>query len=59
MPIASPTDAMVLAVNMPAHEPAPGQAARSMARSSSEEIRPSDSAPMPSKTSTIEMSLPW
>ena len=26
MPIASPTDAMVFAVNMPAHEPAPGHA---------------------------------
>ena len=55
-PIASPTEAMVFAVNIPAHDPAPGQADLSISIRSSRVIRPSDSAPIPSNTSTIEMS---
>ena len=34
IPIASATDAMVFAVNMPPHEPSPGQARRSISPSS-------------------------
>ena len=54
MPIASPTDAMVLAVNMPAHDPTVGHAWCSMSESSS-----SDSAPMawaPTASNTLTMS---
>ena len=58
IPMASPTEAMVLAVNIPAQEPAPGQALRSISSRSSALIRPWDSAPIPSKTSTMEMSRP-
>ena len=38
IPIASNVDDMVLAVNIPPHEPIPGQALRSTERSSSESI---------------------
>jgi hypothetical protein len=47
IPIASPTEAMVLAVNIPAQEPAPGQALRSSSSISSAVDPPSDRAPMP------------
>ena len=40
MPIASPTDAIVLAVNMPAHEPSVGHARRSISPSSFSVIVP-------------------
>jgi hypothetical protein len=53
MPSASATLAMVFAVYMPPQEPWPGQAAFSMAVSSSRVIRPAAHAPTPSKTSMI------
>ena len=40
MPSASPIDAMVLAVNIPAQEPSVGHALRSMASSSSSSMAP-------------------
>ncbi len=40
MPMASPIDAMVLAVNIPAQLPSLGQALRSMASSSASSIVP-------------------
>ena len=50
MPIASATEAMVLAVNMPAHEPSVGQALCSM-RLSSSSVRASTAwAPTASNT---------
>jgi len=59
MPSASPIEAMVLAVNIPAQEPSPGQAARSNSRRSASDIWFWVVAPIPSKTSTIETSLPF
>ena len=53
MPRASATLAIVFAVYMPPQEPSPGQAAFSMASSSSRVISPRAQAPTPSKTSMI------
>ena len=53
MPSASATLAIVLAVYMPPQEPMPGQAAFSIAVSSSRVISPRAQAPTPSKTSMI------
>ncbi len=58
IPRASPIEAMVLAVNIPAQEPTPGQAIRSSSRSSRSVMLPWEAAPMPSKTSTIDTSRP-
>ena len=52
MPMASPTEAMVLAVNMPPQLPMVGQASRSMVRSSSSSMPPTAWAPTASKTLT-------
>ena len=52
IPMASPTEAMVLAVNMPAQLPMVGQAARSMASSSASSIPPTAWAPTASNTLT-------
>ena len=54
----SMTIAMVLAVNCPPHEPAPGQAASSSSRRSSSVIFPAWAAPTPSNTSWMVMSRP-
>ncbi len=53
MPSASPTAAMVLAVNMPAQLPMVGQAWRSMSDSSSSVSEPAARAPTASKTLTM------
>ena len=58
MPSASPTQAIVFAVYMPAHEPVVGHAARSIARSSSSSIVPFAWAPTASNTSWIVTSRP-
>jgi dihydroxy-acid dehydratase len=58
IPMASPTDAIVLAVNIPAQEPCPGHALHSISYSSSSVISPLPTEPIPSKTSTIEISFP-
>src|SRR5690606_35657932 len=50
MPSASATEAMVLAVNMPAQAPSVGQALRSMASSSASSMVPAAWAPTASKT---------
>src|SRR4029077_16009729 len=57
-PIASETQAIVLAVNNPPQEPADGQAAHSTSCSSSPGRCPTLSAPPPSNTSPIVTSLP-
>ena len=57
MPRASPIDDMVLAVNMPAHDPSPGQAAFSMSSRSSRLMCPAAQAPTASNTSWMLMSL--
>ena len=57
MPSASATLAIVLAVYMPPQEPMPGQAAFSIAVSSSRVIFPAAQAPTPSKTSIRVRSL--
>ena len=53
MPRASATDAMVLAVNMPAHDPSVGQALCSMRLSSSSERASTAWAPTASKTEVM------
>ena len=53
IPIASATDAMVLAVYMPPQAPSPGQMARSMASTSARDILPAAQAPTASKASMI------
>ncbi len=58
MPSASATDAMVLAVNMPAHEPSVGQALRSMASKSASEMVPEALAPTASNTLTMSSAWP-
>ena len=50
MPIASPTDAIVLAVNMPAHDPSVGHARISISPSSFSVIVPAAHAPTASNT---------
>jgi hypothetical protein len=58
MPMASPTAAMVLAVNMPAQLPSVGQALRSMASSSAASIVPAAKAPTASNTDTMSRARP-
>ena len=58
MPIASATDAIVLAVNMPAQLPSLGQAPRSMASSSASSIVPAAWAPTASNTDTMSVAWP-
>ena len=58
MPSASPTDAMVLAVNMPAQAPSLGQACRSISPSSSSVIVPAAQAPTASNTLTMSRARP-
>ena len=48
----------MFAVNIPAQEPCPGHALHSISYNSSSDIKPLSNAPMPSKTSTIEISFP-
>ena len=57
MPMASAIDDMVLAVNIPAQDPSPGQATRSMSSRSSRLMIPAAQAPTASKTSWMLMSL--
>src|SRR4029079_5881774 len=57
-PMASDTQAMVLAVNWPPQEPAPGQVTHASACRSSSDMRPAECAPTASKTSTTVTSLP-
>ena len=59
MPSASERLLMVLAVNIPEQEPAPGQAAHSYVSSSSAEILPLLKRPTASKTLSSPVSLPW
>ena len=58
MPSASMAEDMVLAVNMPPHDPAPGQARRSISRRSLSAILPAFNCPTASKTLTIVRSCP-
>ena len=58
MPIASIAEDMVLAVNMPPHEPLPGQAWRSTSSSSRSSIRPALNCPTASKALTTVRSRP-
>ena len=58
IPMASPTEAMVLAVNMPAQLPIVGQAARSMASNSSSSMSPTAWAPTASNTLTTSSLRP-
>ncbi len=53
IPSASEIAAIVFAVNMPAQDPAPGQAARSSSPRSASDIVPAETDPTPSKTSWI------
>ena len=58
IPMASMVEDMVLAVNIPPHDPAPGHAAHSISFKSESLIRPLLCAPMASKTSWMLMSFP-
>jgi hypothetical protein len=58
MPMASKALDMVLAVYMPPQDPAPGQAWRSTASSSSSEMRPALYSPTASKALTMVRSRP-
>ena len=58
-PIASPTQAMVLAVNCPPHAPCPGQATFSSAVSCASGQLPASNWPTASNTSTTVTSLSW
>ena len=58
MPSASAHTDIVFAVYIPAHDPAPGQAARSMSCSSPSVISPAECAPTASNTSWIVSDLP-
>ena len=58
IPIASKIADIVLAVNMPPHEPAPGQARRSTSRSSAASILPALYSPTASNTLTTVRSRP-
>ena len=53
IPMASATEAMVLAVYMPPQAPSPGQMARSMASTSARDILPAAQAPTASNASMI------
>ena len=57
MPIASATDAIVLAVYMPPQAPSPGQIARSMRSTSSRLMSPRAQAPTASNASMIVTSF--
>ena len=57
MPIASATDAIVLAVYMPPQAPSPGQIARSMRSTSSRLMSPRAHAPTASNASMIVTSF--
>ena len=59
MPRPSAAAAMVLAVNIPAHEPMVGQALRSMRASSSAVRPPAEWAPTASNTLTMSRASPW
>ena len=59
MPSASMAEAMVLAVNSPAHDPSPGHATLSSSFSSASVILPCEWAPTASKTSCTFTSRPW
>ncbi len=56
--MASATEAMVLAVNMPAQMPSVGQALRSMASSSAWSMVPAARAPTASNTETMSSAWP-
>ena len=58
MPMASATDAIVLAVYMPPQAPSPGQIARSILSTCSRLILPARQAPTASKASMIVTSWP-
>ncbi len=58
IPNASMAEDIVLAVNIPPQEPAPGQALRSTARSSASSILPAACSPTASNTLTIVRSRP-
>ena len=58
MPMASATDAMVLAVNMPAQLPSLGQAPRSISTSSASSMVPAAWAPTASNTETMSVAWP-
>ena len=58
IPIASPTDAIVLAVNIPAQEPSVGQARRSISPSSFSVMVPAAHAPTASNTLTMSSARP-
>ena len=58
IPNASPIEAMVLAVNMPAQLPSVGQAWRSISSSSSSVIAPAGRAPTASNTLTTSRATP-
>ena len=58
-PIASPTQAMVLAVNWPPHAPWPGQATFSSSCTSDSGQAPAAYLPTTSNTSTTVTSLSW
>src|SRR5699024_12254151 len=59
IPIASIAEAIVLAVCIPPHEPAPGHALHSISFNSSSLISPLFNCPAPSKTETKSMSFPF
>ena len=59
MPKASMAEAMVLAVYMPPHEPAPGTATSATASTSSAEQAPAAFLPTASKMFTRSTSFPW
>ena len=58
MPSASPIDAIVLAVNMPAHEPSVGQACISISPSSFSVMVPAAHAPTASNTLVMSRATP-
>jgi hypothetical protein len=58
MPRASIAEDIVLAVNMPPQEPAPGHAWHSIALSRASSMRPAARSPTASKTLTMVRSLP-
>ena len=59
IPIASPIELIVLAVNMPPHAPSPGHARRSISSSSSSLIVPAALAPTASNTLVMSSARPW
>ena len=59
IPIASPIELIVLAVNIPPHAPSPGHARRSISRRSASLSVPAALAPIASKTLTTSIARPW